>query len=219
MESGAGVILVAAGAGRRFGRPKSDVPLAGIPLVERAAAPFGAFREKVVVVRSEEAESFRLPGWKVVAGGARRRDSVENGLRALAPDTRFVLVHDAARPLLPAAVVERVLRAAMETGAAIPAVPVHDTIKQVEDGLVRRTLDRKRLVAVQTPQGFRADLLRRALASTPADATDEAALVEGLGEAVAVVPGDPRNLKITTPFDLRLAEALLGAADGSPPLE
>ncbi|MCK6461942.1 MAG: 2-C-methyl-D-erythritol 4-phosphate cytidylyltransferase [Planctomycetes bacterium] len=205
----AGVILVAAGEGRRFGSPKAFLDLEGRPLIERAAAPFASFRDRVLVLRREDLPRARLPGWKLVAGGPRRRDSVENGLRALDPLTATVLVHDAARPLAPEALVARVLEAALRHPAVVPGVPVVDTVKRVRGGVVVETLDRASLVAVQTPQAFRTDLLRRALLADPSDATDEAALVEGLGEPVVTVPGDPRAMKVTTPEDLDLLRALL----------
>jgi 2-C-methyl-D-erythritol 4-phosphate cytidylyltransferase len=208
----AGVVLVAAGEGRRFGGPKAFLDLEGVPLLRRAAAPFARLADRVVVVRRADLERAAMPGWKVVAGGARRRDSVALGVAALDPGTAIVLVHDAARPLVTEALVDRVAAAARQHAAVVPVVPLHDTIKRVQAGRVLETLDRASLVAVQTPQAFRADLLRRALARTDADATDEAALVEALGETVATVPGDPRNVKITTPEDLPLIRALLGAA-------
>jgi 2-C-methyl-D-erythritol 4-phosphate cytidylyltransferase len=207
----AGVILVAAGEGRRFGGPKAFLDLEGRPLLERAAAPFASFRDRVAVLRREDLPRARLPGWKLVAGGPRRRDSVENGLGALDPGTATVLVHDAARPLAPEALVARVLEAAGRHPAVVPGVPVVDTVKRVRGGVVVETLDRASLVAVQTPQAFRTDLLRRALLADPSDATDEAALVEGLGEPVVTVPGDPRAMKVTTSEDLELLRALLRA--------
>lgn len=207
----AGVILVAAGEGRRFGGPKAFVDLEGMSLLERAAAPFVAFRDRVVVLRREDAARARLAGWKVVEGGERRRDSVENGLRALDPDTTTVLVHDAARPLASPALVARVLEAAGRHTAVVPAVPLVDTVKRVKGSVVLETLDRSQLVGVQTPQAFRTDLLKRALGKDRGDATDEAALVEGLGEPVATVAGDPLNLKVTTREDLDLLRALLRA--------
>jgi len=206
----AGVILVAAGEGRRFGGPKAFLDLAGKSLLEWAAAPFASFRDRVAVLRREDLARAQLPGWKTVAGGPRRRDSVKNGLAALAPATEIVLVHDAARPLISAALVERVLAAAERHPAVVPAIPVVDTVKRVRGEVVVETLDRTSLVAVQTPQAFRTGLLRRAL-EDPRDATDEAALVEGLGEPVVTVPGDPQNVKITAPEDLDLLRALLQA--------
>jgi 2-C-methyl-D-erythritol 4-phosphate cytidylyltransferase len=207
----AGVVLVAAGEGRRLGGPKAFLDLEGMSLLARAAAPFARLRDRVAVVRPGDLERARLPGWKVVSGGARRRDSVALGLAALDPETELVLVHDAARPLVPEELVARVAKAARGHAAVVPVLPLHDTIKRVRAGMVVETLDRASLFAVQTPQAFRADLLRRALARTDADATDEAALVEALGEPVATVPGDPRNLKITTPEDLSLIRTILRA--------
>jgi len=209
METNPGVVLVAAGEGRRFGGPKGAVELLGKPLVERAAAVFAGMADRVAVLRTEELDRFDLPGWKRVAGGRRRRDSVARGLAALDPGTTLVLVHDAARPLVTKELVERVLRAAAGADAVVPGIPVADTIKRVEGARVVETPDRATLVAVQTPQAFRVPLLRRALESSPGDATDDAALVEALGEPVVVVLGDPANLKVTTPLDLAAARAFL----------
>jgi 2-C-methyl-D-erythritol 4-phosphate cytidylyltransferase len=211
MERSAGVVLVAAGAGRRLGAPKALLELSGRTLVARAAAAFAGFRDRVVVLRPEDLDRVELEGWKKVAGGARRRDSVEHGLRALDPSTGLVLVHDAARPLVGRELVGRVLAAAARARAVVPVVPVVDTVKRVENGRVVATLDRASLVLVQTPQAFETALLRRAFEATSADATDDAALVEALGEPVLAVEGDPRNVKITTPADLAVAEALLGS--------
>ncbi|HLF92976.1 MAG TPA: 2-C-methyl-D-erythritol 4-phosphate cytidylyltransferase, partial [Planctomycetota bacterium] len=130
---------------------------------------------------------------------------------ALDQGTEVVLVHDAARPLVSAALVERLLAAAAVHPAVVPAVPVSDTVKRVRGGLVVETLDRASLVLVQTPQAFRVDLLRRALQGDDADATDDAALVERLAEPVRTVAGDPLNLKVTTLRELDLLRALLRA--------
>jgi len=208
----AGVILVAAGQGRRFGGPKALVDLEGRSLLQRAAAPFASFRDRVAVVRAEDLPRANLPGWKLAIGGPRRRDSVRIGLLALDPGTDVVLVHDAARPLVSADLVERVRAAAVVHPAVVPALPVTDTIKRVRGDVVLETLDRGSLVSVQTPQAFRASLLRRALDERDeGDATDEAFLVEGLGEPVTIVPGDPLNLKVTTSTELDLFRALLRA--------
>ena len=205
-----GIVLVAAGEGRRFGGPKAFVELEGRTLLARAAAAFAGFAHRVVVLRAADLE--RAPrGWRAVAGGARRRDSVAAGLAALPADVSVVLIHDAARPLVSPDLARRVLAAAARHGAVVPVVPVADTIKEVEGDRVLRTLPRASLAAVQTPQGFRADLLRRALAASDADATDEAALVEALGVPVRTVPGEPRNFKITAPEDLARAAGLLRA--------
>lgn len=204
-----GVILVAAGEGSRFGGPKAFLDLAGRTLLERSAAAFAAFLDRVAVLRAEDVGRADLLGWTLVPGGARRRDSVAAGLAALRPASGIVLVHDAARPLVPPQVVARVAEAAVHAPAVIPVVPVIDTIKHVDGRRVVETPDRGALVAVQTPQAFRVDLLRRALEASDSDATDEAALVEALGVEVLTVAGDPRNLKITAPDDLRVAVALL----------
>ena len=207
-----GVILVAAGAGRRFGAPKAGLVLAGRTLLERSAQAFAGFSDRVAVLREEDRSRFSLPGWKLVAGGERRRDSVAAGLAALSSACGMVLIHDAARPLVSPDLVQRVVDAARNAPAVVPGVAVTDTIKRVTEGLVAQTLDRASLVAVQTPQAFQRGVLERALAAGDLDATDEAALVEALGVAVRVVRGDPSNLKITAPEDLALAEALLQSA-------
>ncbi len=209
METRFGVILVAAGEGRRFGRAKAEVVLSGRSLLERAAEPFSAFADRIVVLRPSDIGRIRLEGWVAVAGGARRRDSVAAGLEALPAGTDRVLVHDAARPLLGAALLDRVVAAAREFPAVVPAIPVPDTIKEVAGSRVVATPDRARLVAVQTPQAFDPALLRRALEASTAATTDEASLIEALGESVHTVPGDPENLKITTPLDLEFATAIL----------
>lgn len=221
-----GVVVVAAGSGSRLGadRPKAFVELAGVSLLEHALrGVVGAGVDEVVVVvpaglvaQAEEVTrpfgGAGGPAMTVVTGGAERTDSVAAGLSALSDRVTVVLVHDAARCLTPAAVFERVL-GALERGApgAIPGVPVVDTIKTVDpDGLITGTPSRDALRAVQTPQGFRRDVLEQAHASGVA-ATDDAALVEALGHPVLVVEGDHRSLKITTPEDLAHAERLLRA--------
>jgi 2-C-methyl-D-erythritol 4-phosphate cytidylyltransferase len=144
----------------------------------------------------------------VCQGGSRRQDSVRLGLEALEP-CDWVLVHDGAR-LLIEPVISEGLSAARETGAAVPAVPIADTVKAAgADGTVARTVDRSRLWAAQTPQVFRYDLLLRAHREVTADVTDDAAMLEALGLPVKLYPGSPLNIKVTTPQDLRTAEALL----------
>jgi len=207
----AGVVVVAAGEGRRFGGPKAFVDLLGSTLLDRATAPFASFRDRVAVLRDEDLSRARLPGWKLLAGGARRRDSVAKGVAALDPGTQIVLVHDAARPLVSAALVGRVLAAAALHPAVVPVVPVSDTVKRIRGEVVVETLDRAGLILVQTPQAFRVDLLRRALGRDDLDATDEATLVERLPERVFTVAGDPLNLKLTSRPELDLLRALLAA--------
>jgi 2-C-methyl-D-erythritol 4-phosphate cytidylyltransferase len=218
-------IVPAAGSGVRLGadRPKALVPLAGEPLVVHALRALRSSEvvDRIVVAAPPtelDAMQAALPsewrGWvEVVAGGAVRQASVSAGLEALADDHELVLVHDAARALVPPAVVTRVVDALL-TGApvVIPVVPLSDTVKRVRDGRVLDTVDRASLYAVQTPQGFRRDVLAAAHATTTeSDATDDAGLVERAGGDVCVVDGDAEAFKITSPLDLRLAEAVLSS--------
>ena len=148
----------------------------------------------------------------VVAGGSSRQESVHLGLNALPKGTKLAAVHDGARPLISWQVIDRVVRAANTYGAAAPAIPVKDTIKVVFGGLVQETPDRARLQAVQTPQVFDFDLLRGALKKAEADGasvTDDCSAVERTGMKIKIVEGDERNLKVTTPMDLKIAELLL----------
>jgi 2-C-methyl-D-erythritol 4-phosphate cytidylyltransferase len=210
-------LIVAAGSGERLGagRPKALVELAGRPLLQwsiDALREVGSVAQVVVALPSGVAPP---PGVTAVTGGASRSQSVSLALAAAGPG-ETVLVHDAARPLLTSALAERVI-AALEgdetLDAAIAAVPVTDTVKQVDGaGRVRETLDRSLLWAVQTPQVFRRHALEAALKAsgeTLARATDDAWLIERAGGAVLVVRSHEENLKITTPHDLRVAELLL----------
>jgi 2-C-methyl-D-erythritol 4-phosphate cytidylyltransferase len=217
-------IIVAAGRGERMGasRPKAFLDLAGQPLLLRSALAFEAAPSVdaiVAVVPAAEIEAARAilaPLRKlraVVAGGSRRQDSVLEGLKQ-APDgfAGAVLVHDAARPLVDVPLVEGVVRAAAETGAALPVLPLVDTIKRVRDGRVVETVDRAELGGAQTPQGFRFALLVEAYEAAFRDRvalTDEAMAVERLGRPVQAVPGSPLNKKITTAEDLAWAEGVL----------
>ncbi len=196
-------IVVAAGRGDRFGRPKHLVTLAGISLWERARDCLLAGGVDGVVVVGD------VDGG--IPGGERRRDSVEAGMALLPGDAEFVLVHDAARPLASGVLAARVLDTLRREGtdAVVPAVAVRDTLKKVVGTIVERTVDRAGLVAVQTPQGFRVAALRAAQAADPGDASDEAVLIERAGGTVAIVAGEAENLKITYPGDLKVAEALL----------
>lgn len=213
-------LIPAAGQGTRLGleRPKAFVELAGTTLLERSIAAVrasGVVDEVVVMVPAElvDAVQAEYPNVTVVAGGAERSDSVRAGLAA-AGDAEFVLVHDAARTLTPPRLfVDVVAELRAGADAVVPGLPVADTLKRVDaQGRVRDTPDRSELRAVQTPQGFTVDVLRRAHAGA-ADATDDAGLVEALGTTVQVIPGDHLALKITTPFDLRLAQLLLSEED------
>jgi 2-C-methyl-D-erythritol 4-phosphate cytidylyltransferase len=205
-------VVVAGGSGRRFGTLKQFALLAERPVVEWAVAACRDSSSGVVLVLPPGAVGPGDFGADVVVeGGATRTGSVCRGVAAVPETAEVIVVHDAARPLasedLFRAVIDAV--AAGGAGGAVPGVPVSDTIKVVDGSQwVTATLDRAALVAVQTPQAFDAALLRRAHANGT-EATDDAALVEALGATVRVVPGDPHNLKITTPADLELAEHLL----------
>ncbi len=208
-------IVVAGGSGRRFGREKQFSLLGGRPVLEWAVAACGRCSAGVVLVVPRDADPDPHGADAVVPGGATRADSVRCGLAVVPAEADVVVVHDAARPLASAALFDAVIAAVTDGGAdgAVPGVPPSDTIKAVdESGRVTSTLDRAALVAVQTPQAFRAAVLRRAHAgAAPAGVTDDAMLVEALGGTVLVVPGDPGNLKITDPDDLEAAERLLAA--------
>lgn len=211
-------IIPAAGQGRRMGGeiPKQYLPLEGRPLLWFTLAALERsplIRALILVVRPEDhqlAEQLVSGFAKVrclVPGGGERGDSVRAGLEATTPEDGLVLIHDAVRPFISLSLIERVVVAARQWGAAIPALPVRETIKVVGDGQVVETPRRSRLWAAQTPQGFRRSLLLEAFSRQRdgAPATDEAMLVEGLGHPVRVVEGEPGNLKITTPEDLAWA--------------
>ena len=217
-----GAVIVAAGnASRMGGIDKVMAPLGGEPMIVRTVRQFqecDAIREIVVVTRSdlimpimELCHNFTKVR-AVVVGGASRDKSVMMGLNTLSEKVELVAVQDGARPLVTWQLIDRVVRAANRYGAAIPAIPVKDTVKVVQAGLVDSTPDRSALRAVQTPQVFDLDLLRSALyhaKQTGAQITDDCSAVELLGMKVRVVEGDERNLKITTPMDLKLAHLLL----------
>lgn len=200
-------IVVAAGSGSRYGGPKQYEVLRGRRVLDWARQATSRACEGVVMVVPKEREEHREPGaHRVVAGGTSRAASVRAGLAAVPDEADVIIVHDGARPLASLALFERVLDAVRAgADAALPALPVTDTIRSLDGG----PIDRSRLVAVQTPQAFRATALRRAHAGEP-EATDDATLVEEIGGSVVVVEGEHRNLKITTPIDLRFAALLLG---------
>lgn len=225
------VIFPAAGAGRRMkaDRNKVFLELSGVPILLRTLRRFSAVpavAELIVVVAKDEVafveemleKAQDLKPWRVAQGGAERQYSIANGMAHLAADADVVLVHDAARPLVSLAAIEAVISAAREKGAAIAAVRAKNTIKVVgEDGRVEATPSRASLWEVQTPQGFRREILQRAYEKAAQDGflgTDDASLVERIGEAVFVVESDYGNLKITTPEDLWMAEALLAHPAG-----
>ncbi len=223
-----GVVIPAAGKGKRMGAPlsKQYLKLEGRPLLAYTLEPFLRLKPRrlVVVVGAGEEDLFRrevlpfLPavgreGLKVIPGGLERQDSVYNGVSALPPDIGYICVHDGARPLVTASLVEAVLEASRKTGAAVACVPLKDTIKEIDPrGFGVSTPAREKYVAVQTPQIFRGDILREALEKSRQEgcrATDETALVERYGVRVMTVPGSFANIKVTTPEDLLWARAVL----------
>jgi len=201
-------VVVAGGTGTRFGAPKQFADLAGRPLVAWSLAAARQACHGIVLVLPPGTSPHTWDADAVVTGGATRSQSVRAGLAAVPETADIIAVHDAARPLARPALWEAVLDAvAAGADGAIPAAPITDTVKEVSlDGHLV-TLDRSRLVAVQTPQAFRAAVLRRAHLAA-ADSTDDAALVEAAGGHVVLVDGPPDNLKVTSPLDLVVAAAL-----------
>jgi len=223
-----GIIVVAAGSGTRLGadQPKAFAEVRGVTILERALeGVFGSVEPAEVVVVAPashlsvaSAIATRVAGpvpVTVIAGGNTRQASVSLGLAALSPDVETVLVHDAARALTPSALFDRVTRAVQSSGSGvIPSLAVTDTIKRVDGSAVLETVDRSSLVHVQTPQGFPRSLLAAAYAAAIEEYTDDAALFAAAGHPVIVVEGEARAFKITTPWDLRRAETVLGVTSG-----
>ena len=213
-------IVVAGGSGRRFGEPKQFSSLGGRPVFSWAVDACRTVSDGVVLVVPADAAASDHPGADaVVTGGKTRADSVRRGIDAVPAEADIIVVHDAARPLAPPPLFAAVLEALREDGivGAVPGLAPSDTIKVVDPSMnVTNTLNRASLVAVQTPQAFRAAALRDAHARAKGDpdavATDDAMLVEVSGGRVRVVAGHPDNIKITTPEDLATAERLLAAA-------
>ena len=217
-----GAVIVAAGTASRMGGiDKVMAPLKDEPMIVHTVRAFqncDAIREIVVVTRQDlivpimdlchEFDKLRA----VIIGGNTRQESVERGLSALSGNMKLVAVQDGARPLITWEVIDRTVRAANTYGAAAPAIPVKDTIKVVQGSVVGETPDRSTLQAVQTPQVFDVDLLRGALQKAEEDeaaVTDDCSAVERLGMSVKIVEGDERNIKVTTPMDLKIAQLLL----------
>ena len=217
-----GAVIVAAGnASRMGGIDKVMAPLQGEPMLLRTVRTFqecDAIKEIVIVTREDLLERVSAMCGKfdkvmaVVVGGKDRPESVNNGLNALSKKVKLAAIQDGARPLITWQVIDRTVRAANSYGAAAPAIAVKDTVKEVQGGVVVNTPDRSKLQAVQTPQVFDFDLLRGALKKAAQDGaaiTDDCSAVERLGFKVKIVEGDERNIKITTPLDLKIAEAFL----------
>ena len=217
-----GAVIVAAGnASRMGGIDKVMAPLQGEPMIVRTVRAFqecAVIGEIVIVTRGDLIEEISrlcmgMPKVQaVVAGGKSRQESVLLGLNALSGKVKLAAIQDGARPLITMEVIDRTVRAAHSYGAAAPAIAVKDTIKTVQGGIVNETPDRKLLRAVQTPQVFDLGLLRGALEKAEkdgAEVTDDCSAVERLGMSVKIVEGDERNIKVTTPMDLKIAQLLL----------
>ena len=207
------VIIPAAGSGSRFGGeiPKQFRQLAGQPVLLNTISRFFTVEEvtQIVVAVAEPllGNVKQTDRVRFVAGGTTRQQSVTNAFHGVDGEFELVAVHDAVRPFFRLATFRTLLDAAREHGAALPVMPVTDTIHELRDGAIARTLDRATLGAAQTPQCFRFDVLKDILKRADADTTDEAALAARLGYRVQTIPGDPHNIKITHPDDLALAEA------------
>jgi 2-C-methyl-D-erythritol 4-phosphate cytidylyltransferase len=215
-----GVVIAAGGASTRMGEiDKIFAPLGGKPVLARVVGIFEASVpvDRIVVVlnvgnlskgqKLSEAEDWHKVD-AIIPGGPRRQDSIKEGLAKL-HDCHWIIIHDGARPLVSAALIEKGIEAAGETGAAIAAVPVTDTVKLADSGnFVRKTLSRENLWSVQTPQVFRSDIINKAYQAADTEVTDDAALVEAMGVKVKLYPGDYKNIKLTTPADLISAELL-----------
>ena len=219
-------LIPAAGTGSRIGGPRAKqfLELDGTPILIHTLHRFEECEridQIVVVLPAAETAGFLALAAKynlkkitrVISGGSERQESVAKGLESInSPNAEIVVVHDGVRPFVTVSQIIDVIERAKEVGAALLALPVTDTVKEVNDGLVTRTLDRKHIYLAQTPQAFRVELLREAHRKAKAEnllATDDAALVERLGASVAIVEGSSRNIKITRPSDLALAELIL----------
>jgi 2-C-methyl-D-erythritol 4-phosphate cytidylyltransferase len=228
-------IIPAAGSGNRMGRElsKQYLSLGGTPLLVHALNVFEMcplVDALIVVVPPPDVDSVRtelLPPWNlkklagIIPGGKERQDSVRAGIEALDRETGIVVIHDAVRPFITVGLIENCIRAAAEEGAATVGVPVKDTVKEVAaDGRVMRTCDRNLLWLTQTPQAFRRDIIENAHRAAVRDGyrgTDDTSLVERLGIAVRMILGDYGNIKITTPEDLAIGEALVAKRQGGLP--
>ena len=217
-----GAVIVAAGSASRMGGiDKVMAPLGGEPMILRTVRAFEdceAVKEIVIVTRKDlmgpimELCSGFTKIRSVVQGGSSRQESVKLGLLAFSKEVRLAAVHDGARPLVSGELIDKVIRAAHSYGAAAPAIPVKDTIKIFEGGFIAATPDRSTLRAVQTPQVIDRDLLLGALEKAEQEGTaltDDCSAVEHIGMRVRLVEGEERNLKVTTPLDLKIAELLL----------
>ena len=222
-------VIVAAGISKRMnnGVDKLAVQVSGKPLLAWTISRFESTEiidEIIVVTREDEIgkvkEMTKLEGFRkvssVVKGGSYRQQSSHNGLKAISNDSKVVLIHDGARPLIRSSDIKRIAESAEENGAALLAVPSKDTVKEVQNGKVTQTLPRESVWLAQTPQGFRKELLQEAFSSAEKEGyigTDEAALVERIGKDVTIVEGHNSNIKVTVASDIRLVQSLLKRED------
>ena len=217
-------IIAAGGRGERFGGavPKQLLEIGGQTILERSVQAFLSHADVTdVVVALPEDLAARPPAYltnaskpvTIVSGGARRQDSVSSAFRAVSTHADIVVIHDAARPFVTGDLISRTIAAASESGAALAAIEARDTVKHASDGVVKATLDRRTIFLAQTPQAFTRQVLRDALQITT-DATDEAALAEQAGHPVRIVAGEASNIKITTPGDLAIGEAIASEREG-----
>jgi len=224
MKDEVGVIIVAAGEGKRIGSkiPKPFIEIGGVPILTLTLRPFQLIetvKEIVVVVkkdwvsytREEVVKRFCITKVsKIIGGGERRQDSVKNGLDVVEGD--IIAIHDGARPFILPQFLSSIIEECKKSGAVIPAIPVNETLKKVEKGFVRETIDRREIYRVQTPQVFRSNIIRSAYRQASQDGyygTDDASLVERVGIRVKVITGLYSNIKITTREDLIYAETIL----------
>ena len=214
------VIVAAAGRGLRFGADKQSALIKGKTVLDWVLESLQQHKEvdEVILVLDKERPEHGQYGRyskvkKIVQGGMRRQDSVTAGFKEVGTDPEnLILIHDGARPLVRGDLISRVIKAARENGAAVPVLPMQDTVKTVKENFVEKTLEGSRLYRCQTPQGFRYSVLKPALEKAVRDGyygTDEASLVERTGGRVTVVPGDHTNIKITFPEDIHIAEVFV----------
>ena len=217
-----GAVIVAAGSASRMGGiDKVMAELDGAPMIETTVSKFQeceAIKEIIIVTREDLIAPITSLSKKfdkvrfVVEGGSSRTESVKKGLKMLSDKAKLVAIHDGARPLVTEQLIDRTIRAANTYGAAAPGIPVKDTIKVVQGGIIASTPERSKLQAVQTPQVFDLDLIKGALEKAEkvgAELTDDCSAVEQMGMSVKMVSGDEKNIKVTTPMDLKIAEMLL----------
>ena len=218
-------VIVAAGTSKRMndGVDKLAVQLSGKPLLAWTISRFESAEiidEIIVVTKKDEIakvrEMTKSEGFRkvtsVVKGGAYRQQSAQNGLNAVSTDSKVVLIHDGARPLIRTSDIKKIVESAKENGAALLAVPSKDSVKEVQDGIVKKTLPRESIWLAQTPQGFRKELLQEAFSSAEKEGyigTDEASLVERIGKDVAIVEGHSSNIKVTVTPDIGVVQSLL----------